>query len=224
MWKSIKWKRRKQHWIQFRVSKIVWWVWAVDWVLRVHSECPSGLSKNENTGECEDIDECEGTDVTCDMETQVCHNVVGSYKCLDITSPDITAPVPTCPHGHLFNKKTIQCDGEFLLWMMGIINSGEILSFLSDRYQWVRNETWPKCVRQWQGMRQHARRIRLRRKETNKKSDDEVSNANANHVIVLLHSFDLLNPFQTTFFNRIAHSEATDMYKGLSATRRQMSR
>lgn len=71
------------------------------------SDCPSGYAKNEQNGQCDDIDECESTDVTCDMETQVCHNVPGSYKCLNVY------PLSnTCPTGFTFDPQIKQCIGK----------------------------------------------------------------------------------------------------------------
>lgn len=70
------------------------------------SDCPSGHTKNEQSGECEDIDECEGTDVPCNMENQVCYNTPGSFKCLDILpAPDAVS----CPNGFRFESKIKQC-------------------------------------------------------------------------------------------------------------------
>lgn len=73
------------------------------WLFR---DCPSGYIKNEQTGKCEDIDECEGTDATCNIETQVCHNTPGSYECLDINRPSTS-----CPNGFRFDSKIKQCLG-----------------------------------------------------------------------------------------------------------------
>lgn len=41
------------------------------------SDCDAGYIKNEQSGECEDIDECESGDATCDMSSQVCYNTLG---------------------------------------------------------------------------------------------------------------------------------------------------
>lgn len=70
-------------------------------------DCPTGFTKNEDTGKCEDIDECEErTDVTCNIDTQVCLNTPGSYQCLDIT------PISSiCPNGFKFDQKIKQCIG-----------------------------------------------------------------------------------------------------------------
>lgn len=55
-----------------------------------------------------DADECEeSTDVTCNMETQVCVNTPGSYQCLEITHVPVT-----CPNGFKFDPKVKQCIGK----------------------------------------------------------------------------------------------------------------
>lgn len=81
-------------------------IWLIDFIWQYfHSDCPAGYTKNEQAGQCEDIDECEGTDVACNLETQVCYNVPGTYKCLDVL------PVPTCPNGFKLDPKIKQCIG-----------------------------------------------------------------------------------------------------------------
>ncbi|KAJ6646501.1 Fibulin-1 [Pseudolycoriella hygida] len=68
-------------------------------------DCDAGYIKNEQSGECEDIDECESGDATCDMSSQVCYNTLGNYKCLDIIqSPSV------CSDGFRYNAKTESCD------------------------------------------------------------------------------------------------------------------
>lgn len=71
--------------------------------------------KNDQTGKCEDIDECEGTDVTCNMETQACYNTPGSYKCLDILPVGSTPRA--CPNGFKFDEKIKQCLGDYWKWL-----------------------------------------------------------------------------------------------------------
>lgn len=94
-----------------------------------YSDCDAGYIKNEQSGVCEDIDECESGDATCDMSTQVCYNTLGkmvwlvhsweivvqisvfffttgNYKCLDIIqSPSV------CSDGFRYVAKTESCDG-----------------------------------------------------------------------------------------------------------------
>lgn len=75
----------------------------------ISEECPEGFTKNEHSGRCEDIDECESTEVTCNIDTQVCYNTEGSYRCLDIQ------PAPTqksCPNGYEFDLRIKQCVGK----------------------------------------------------------------------------------------------------------------
>lgn len=76
---------------------------------KLNRNCASGYLLNENTGECEDIDECEGSDIICDLNTQVCVNSKGSYKCLNINQ--VSNPIPTCPNGYKFDLDTKQCEG-----------------------------------------------------------------------------------------------------------------
>lgn len=77
------------------------------WNVDHFSDCDTGYKKNYETGECEDLDECATVDVTCNIDTQVCYNTLGSYKCLDILQA-----APKCQDGFRLNMKTDQCDGE----------------------------------------------------------------------------------------------------------------
>lgn len=89
--------------IDFMLTKL----WVFKNVNPFSRDCPTGYSKNEETGKCEDIDECEERiDVTCNIDTQVCLNTPGSYQCLDIT-PLSSA----CPNGFKFDQKIKQCIG-----------------------------------------------------------------------------------------------------------------
>lgn len=73
------------------------------------SECPTGFAKNEMSTVCEDINECEGSDVTCNIETQVCthsssqtHRIVIDWKysyCRNV-------PWPASRMNNLKNKNT----------------------------------------------------------------------------------------------------------------------
>lgn len=76
--------------------------------LNYFSDCLTGYSKNDSTGECDDIDECEDGEVTCNIETQVCYNTIGSYKCLDIAS------ATSCPDGYKQNSITKLCEGKLV--------------------------------------------------------------------------------------------------------------
>lgn len=77
-------------------------------VLLSNSDCQLGFARNDSSGICEDIDECEDGDVTCNIETQVCFNTPGSYRCLDVE------PV-TCQDGYRKNPETKQCEGRLKL-------------------------------------------------------------------------------------------------------------
>lgn len=77
--------------------------------IRIFRDCPLGYNKNEETGSCDDIDECEErADVTCNMDTQVCLNTPGSYQCLEITQVPVT-----CPNGFKYEPKVKQCIGNY---------------------------------------------------------------------------------------------------------------
>lgn len=69
------------------------------------AECESGYIKNKDNL-CEDIDECETGDATCDLKTEVCFNKPGTYNCLGVI-PQST----NCDKGLRFNVKTEQCEG-----------------------------------------------------------------------------------------------------------------
>lgn len=73
--------------------------------LESESECESGYFKNKENI-CEDIDECETGDATCDLKTEVCFNKPGTYNCLAVI-PSSTI----CDKGLRFNVKTEQCEG-----------------------------------------------------------------------------------------------------------------
>lgn len=66
-----------------------------------------------------DIDECDSSDTICNIDTQVCYNTPGSYKCLDIVSPE---SAKNCSAGLRYNVKLDQCDGKqfvfFLIWKL----------------------------------------------------------------------------------------------------------
>uniref|UniRef100_A0A182ML78 EGF-like domain-containing protein n=1 Tax=Anopheles culicifacies TaxID=139723 RepID=A0A182ML78_9DIPT len=51
--------------------------------------CPRGFQYNKRTDDCEDINECETGDATCNPANQVCRNLRGSFQCIDIIPPDI---------------------------------------------------------------------------------------------------------------------------------------
>lgn len=91
-------------------------------------DCPTGHTLNAERGECEDINECESDEATCDIDTQVCFNTVGSYKCLDILTDERQSSVGSaasssrahdCDTGLRYNTKTDECDGMLAGWLKG---------------------------------------------------------------------------------------------------------
>ncbi|XP_055383943.1 fibulin-1 [Condylostylus longicornis] len=67
------------------------------------NSCPTGYSRSEITGDCEDIDECNSRfNIKCNSN-QYCFNTIGSYKCMDIKPT-------TCQDGYRFNAKTEECE------------------------------------------------------------------------------------------------------------------
>lgn len=71
-------------------------------------ECEIGYVKNKENM-CEDIDECETGDATCDLKTEVCFNKPGTFNCLAVI-PQSTK----CEKGLRFNVKTEQCEGIYI--------------------------------------------------------------------------------------------------------------
>ncbi|XP_058457725.1 fibulin-1 isoform X3 [Malaya genurostris] len=67
------------------------------------SDCRRGYEKDQRTGECVDIDECETGDATCDIDRQVCVNFDGGYRCLDIQ--DVK-----CDTGFRYDRKSGKCE------------------------------------------------------------------------------------------------------------------
>ncbi|XP_038110721.1 fibulin-1 isoform X3 [Culex quinquefasciatus] len=67
------------------------------------SDCRIGYEKDQRNGECVDVDECETGEAACDAQLQVCMNVEGSYKCLDIQEVK-------CEAGFRYDRKTGKCE------------------------------------------------------------------------------------------------------------------
>ncbi|XP_021709534.1 fibulin-2 isoform X2 [Aedes aegypti] len=67
------------------------------------SDCRLGFEKDQRTGECVDVDECETGEATCDINNQVCMNLEGSYRCLDIQ--DVK-----CDAGYRYDRKAGKCE------------------------------------------------------------------------------------------------------------------
>ncbi|XP_055536321.1 fibrillin-1 isoform X1 [Wyeomyia smithii] len=70
---------------------------------QIASDCRQGYEKDQRTGECVDVDECETGEAVCDMERQVCMNIEGDYRCLDIQ--DVK-----CDGGFRFDRKSGKCE------------------------------------------------------------------------------------------------------------------
>lgn len=108
-----------------------WWTIKIECIFR---ECPTGHAKNEQTGNCDDINECEGPDVTCNLDTQVCYNVPGSYKCLDILS------VNQCPNGFKFDPKIKHCIGKRLqIFSFWFLIQKSNFPFIRYKWMWIRH-------------------------------------------------------------------------------------
>ncbi|XP_062564121.1 fibulin-2 isoform X2 [Armigeres subalbatus] len=67
------------------------------------SDCRRGYEKDQRTGECVDVDECETGEATCDSSNQVCMNVEGAYRCLDIKEVK-------CDPGYRYSRKVGKCE------------------------------------------------------------------------------------------------------------------
>jgi hypothetical protein len=70
--------------------------------------CPPGMTYDGS--ECEDINECETGEATCDINNQACLNTIGSYKCLNILTK-----VSNCDDGYRYQARIDQCVGEFVM-------------------------------------------------------------------------------------------------------------
>lgn len=78
------------------------------------SDCPAGYAMDPHLKKCLDVDECDTGDADCDMESQVCRNEAGSYKCVDIMPPS-----SDCEAGFRFNVVTESCEGMYLTPLRG---------------------------------------------------------------------------------------------------------
>ncbi|XP_055626576.1 fibulin-1 isoform X3 [Toxorhynchites rutilus septentrionalis] len=67
------------------------------------SDCHRGYEKDQKTGECVDVDECETGEANCDPRSQVCMNTEGDFRCLDILDTE-------CKPGFRFDRKTSTCE------------------------------------------------------------------------------------------------------------------
>uniref|UniRef100_A0A8W7JRU8 EGF-like domain-containing protein n=1 Tax=Anopheles albimanus TaxID=7167 RepID=A0A8W7JRU8_ANOAL len=57
--------------------------------LEAPNSCTKGYRRNMRTGQCEDVNECETGEATCDAQSQVCRNTRGSFQCIDVLVPNI---------------------------------------------------------------------------------------------------------------------------------------
>lgn len=80
------------------------------------SPCPKGYAMDLVTEMCVDVDECETGDADCNVDTQICRNEVGSYKCVDVIPPS----AEDCKPGFRFNVGTEACEGLFLARCLSI--------------------------------------------------------------------------------------------------------
>lgn len=76
---------------------------------RGRGPCPQGYVMDLVSNVCVDVDECDTGEATCDPNTQICRNEVGSYKCVDVIAPS----AEDCKPGFRFNVGTESCEGLF---------------------------------------------------------------------------------------------------------------
>lgn len=75
------------------------------------SVCPKGYVMDLVSLTCVDVDECDTGEADCDINTQICRNEVGSYKCVDVIPPSSE----DCKPGFRFNVGTEACEGRFVV-------------------------------------------------------------------------------------------------------------
>lgn len=75
------------------------------------NRCASGYTRNKVTEKCEDTDECETGEATCNATNQACYNTAGSYKCLNILSTD-DRQENACEEGFRYHPRIDQCTGK----------------------------------------------------------------------------------------------------------------
>lgn len=73
------------------------------------SPCPKGYAMDLLEHTCVDVDECDTGEADCEIDTQICRNEVGSYKCVDVIPPSAA----DCKPGFRFNVGTEACEGLF---------------------------------------------------------------------------------------------------------------
>lgn len=74
--------------------------------------CAAGYTKNIETKECQDINECDTGEANCDINNQACYNTIGSFKCLDILVSERSSH---CEEGFRYQSRIDQCVGKLKL-------------------------------------------------------------------------------------------------------------
>jgi hypothetical protein len=77
-------------------------------LLILFDRCANGYTKNSETDECDDINECDTGEANCDGNNQACLNTIGSYKCLDILNSEKSN---NCEEGFRYQARIDQCVG-----------------------------------------------------------------------------------------------------------------
>lgn len=72
-----------------------------------NGSCPKGYLMDLSSNKCMDVDECETGEADCEVNTQICRNELGTFKCVDVIPPS----EEDCKHGFRFNIETETCEG-----------------------------------------------------------------------------------------------------------------
>lgn len=104
--------------INFRAETIIFYL----------DRCAAGYEKTES-GDCEDINECDTGDATCDANNQACLNTRGSFRCLDIL---VSERISNCEDGFRYQSRIDQCVGMliFLQLSSSLLASRPHLQFI----------------------------------------------------------------------------------------------
>lgn len=85
------------------------------------TRCETGYKRNVDTGDCDDIDECDTGAAKCHIGNQACLNTLGSYKCLDILETGKSASTNDnnkCEEGYQYLARIEQCVGESIRFLI----------------------------------------------------------------------------------------------------------
>lgn len=93
--------------------------------------CPKGYIRELLTSACVDVDECDTGEATCDINTQICRNEVGGYKCVDVIAPSAA----DCKAGFRFNVGTESCEGRIYMTLYFLIGNRPI--FISVAWEFA---------------------------------------------------------------------------------------